>query len=97
MNGAVAVIVITDGIMNSFKKNNALGPDRAKTKAELNIRSSLIFNRLVSRGILISVSGDRYYMDVPAQERYLKRRRLTSVIVAALIVTIAIILAFFWR
>ena len=96
MNGAVAVIVITDGIMNSFKKNDAISPDRAKTKAELNIRSRLIFNRLVSRGVIISVPGDRYYMDLQAQERYIRRRRL-MVIGAASIVIIVVLLVFLWR
>lgn len=96
MNGAVAVIVVTERIMNAFKKNDALSPDRAKTKAELHIRSRLIFNRLVSKGVIKQVSGDRYYMDLQAQQRYL-RRRYTLVVVFGTVITIAIILAFMWR
>jgi hypothetical protein len=97
MNGIVAVLVITDGIMNTFKKNNALSPDRARTKAELDIRSRLVFNNLVSKGIIKSIPGDRYYMDVQAQERYLKRRRITLIVGVASVLIIAMIVAFFWK
>ena len=97
MNGIVAVLVITDGIMNAFRKNNALSPDRARTKAELRIRSMRIFNRLISKGVIKRVSGDRYYMDVPAQERYVKRRRIALIVGTASALTIALIFALLWR
>lgn len=97
MNGIVAVLVKTDGIMNTFKKNDALSPDRARTKVELRIRSRWIFNNLVSKGVIKKVSGDRYYMDLPAQERYLWRRRIALIVGTASAVTIAIIVALVWR
>jgi len=95
--GVAAVIVITDGILNAFKKNDALSPDRAKTKAELHIRSRWIFNNLVSKGVIRQVSGDRYYVDLQAQKRYLRRRNTALVVVTCTVVTIAIILALVWR
>ncbi|MGB2770552.1 MAG: hypothetical protein WBC88_12570 [Candidatus Zixiibacteriota bacterium] len=95
--GVAAIIVITDGILNAFKKNDALSPDRAKTKAELHIRSRWIFNNLVSKGVIKKVSGDRYYMDLKAQERYSRRRNTALVVVTCTVVTIAIILALVWR
>jgi hypothetical protein len=97
MNGIVAVLVKTDGIMNTFKKNDVLSPKTAKTKSELHIRSRFIFDNLVSKGVIKKVSGDRYYMDLQAQERYLKRRTRTLIIGTASVVTIAIIVALLWR
>ena len=95
--GVAAIIVITDGILNAFKKNDALSPDRAKTKAELHIRSRWIFNNLVSKEVIRQVSGDRYYVHLQAQERYLRRRNIALVVVTCTVVTIAIILALVWR
>jgi hypothetical protein len=95
--GVAAIIVITDGILNAFKKNDALSPDTAKTKAELHIRSRWIFNNLISKGVIKQVSGDRYYVDLQAQERYLRRRNIALVVVTSTVVTIAIILALVWR
>lgn len=95
--GVAAIIVITDSILKAFKRNDALSPDTAKTKAELCIRSRWIFNRLISKGVIRQVSGDRYYADLQAQERYLKRRNIALVVVTSTVITIAIILALVWR
>jgi hypothetical protein len=95
--GVAAVIVITKRILNAFKKNNALSPETAKTKAELHIRSRWIFNNLISKGVIRQVSGDRYYVDLRAQERYLRRRNTALVVVISTVVTIAIIAALVWR
>jgi hypothetical protein len=95
--GVAAIIVITKRILNAFKKNDALSPDTAKTKAELHIRSWWIFNRLVSKGVIRQVSGDRYYVDLQAQERYLRRRNTALVVVTCTVVTLAIIAALIWR
>ncbi|UCB51739.1 MAG: hypothetical protein JSV10_07060 [Candidatus Zixiibacteriota bacterium] len=95
--GVAAIIVITDGILKAFKKNEALSPDRARTKVELDIRSRWIFNNLVSKGVIKKVSGDRYYVDLQAQERYLRRRNTALVVVTCTVITAAIIAAFVWR
>jgi hypothetical protein len=95
--GVAAIIVITDGILNAFKKNDALSPDTAKTKAELHIRSKWIFNNLISKGVIKQVSGDRYYVNLQAQERYLRRRNIALVVVTSTVITIAIVLALVWR
>jgi hypothetical protein len=97
VGGVAAVIVKTKRILNAFKRNDALSPDTAKTKAELCIRSRWIFNRLVSKGVIRQVSGDRYYVDLHAQERYLRRRNKALLVVICTVVTIAIIIAFVWR
>ena len=95
--GVAAVIVMTKRILDAFKNNDALSPERAKTKAELDIRSRWIFNKLVSKGVIKKVSGDRYYVDLQAQERYLKRRNATLVVVFSTLIAAAIIAAFIWR
>jgi hypothetical protein len=100
MNGGgavAAIIVITDSILKAFKKNDALSPEKAKTKADLHIRSRWIFNRLVSKGVIKQISRDRYYVDLQAQERYLRRRNTALAVVICTVVTLAIIAAFVWR
>jgi|GEM_PF-1315805 len=100
MNGGgalAAIMVITKNILNAFKNKSTLSPDRAKTKAELRIRSRWIFNNLVSKGVIKKISGDRYYVDLQAQERYLRRRNTTLVVVFSTLITAAIIAAFVWR
>jgi hypothetical protein len=95
--GVAAVIAITNSILKTFKKNDALSPERAKTKAEMHIRSRLIFNKLVSKGVIKQVSGDRYYVDLQVERRYLRRRNTILVVVIGTVITIAIIAAFVWR
>jgi hypothetical protein len=95
--GVAAIIVITDNILKAFKRNDALGPDKAKTKVELNIRSRLIFNKLVSKGVIKQVSGDRYYVDLQVEQRYLRRRNTVLVVVVGTVIIIAIIAALVWR
>ena len=95
--GVAAVIVITKRILDAFKNNDALSPDRAKTKAELDIRSRWILNKLISKGVIKRVPGDRYYVDLQAQERYLRRRNTALVVVTCIVVTAAIIAALIWR
>ncbi len=97
MDGIVAVMVVTKRIMNAFREVDATSPDRARTKAELHIRSRVIFNKLISRGVIKQVSGDRYYMDLQAQANYLRRRRLLILVATAGVVIIALIAAFVWR
>jgi hypothetical protein len=100
MNGGgavVAVMVKTKRILNAFKNKDALTPDRAKTKAELDIRSRWIFNNLISKGVIKKVSGDRYYVDPKAQERYLRRRNTTLLVVISTVIIVAIIAAFVWK
>jgi hypothetical protein len=97
MDGAVAVIIVTKRIMKAFIETDATSPDKARTKAELHIRSRVIFDRLISRGVIKQVSGDRYYMDLQAQGDYLRRRRLLVFAVIAAAVIIALIAAFVWR
>ena len=100
MNGGgavVAVMVITKRILNAFRERDALSPDRAKTKAKLGIGSRWIFGNLISKGVIKKVSGDRYYVDLQAQERYLRRRNTTLLVVICTVITVAIIAAFIWR
>ena len=95
--GVAAIVVITKRILNAFKKNDALSPDRAKTMGELDIRPRWIFNKLISKGVIKKVSGDRYYVDVQAQERYLRRRNTALAVIVPIIITAAIIAALVWR
>jgi len=95
--GVAAIIVITDGILKAFKKYDALSPDRAKRKAELHIRSRWIFNNLISKGVIKKVSGDRYYVDLQAQERYLRRRNTTLLVIVPTVIAAAIVAALIWR
>jgi phosphotransferase system glucose/maltose/N-acetylglucosamine-specific IIC component len=97
MDGIVAVIAVTKRTMNAFRETDATSPDRARTKAELHIRSTLIFNRLISQGVIKQVSGDRYYMDLQEQASYLRRRRLLVLAVTGVVVVLALIGAFVWR
>jgi phosphotransferase system glucose/maltose/N-acetylglucosamine-specific IIC component len=97
MDGIVVVIAVIKRIMNAFIETDATSPDRARTKAELHIRSRVMFNKLISRGVIKPVSGDRYYMDLQEQASYLRRRRLLVLAIAAAVVMVALIAAFVWR
>jgi phosphotransferase system glucose/maltose/N-acetylglucosamine-specific IIC component len=97
MDGAVAVIIVTKRIMKAFVETDATSPDKARTKAELHIRSRVIFDRLISRGVIKQVSADRYYMDLQEQASYLRRRRLLVLAIAAAVVMVALIATFVWR
>lgn len=90
MNGVVAYMIVTDNVMAAFQKNNALSAATAKTKSELDVRSKIAFNTLITKGVIKKTSGDKYYLDLENRKRYLLNRNITLVVVCAILVIVAL-------
>lgn len=74
--------------IQAFRALGAISPETARAKEELDVPSVLLFQRLLSRGVIVELAAGRYYLDEPATEAYLRarRRRAWSVVVVALLV-----------
>jgi hypothetical protein len=60
-------------------------PPTAKTPEELNTRTSLLFQRLVRRKVLVETYANRFYLDEEALREYNNTRRKIMYIVILII------------
>ena len=80
--------------MRRFKEAGAIEPVRAKSLDELGCRGSLVFNRLVGRGVFVETSPGRYYIDVIKADAFRSRRR--AYVLMAVVIAVGVILILQW-
>lgn len=61
--------------IRAFERAGAIDEDRARTLQELHLRDTQVFRRMVMRGIFISCSKERYYLNIPVAEVYKTNRQ----------------------
>jgi hypothetical protein len=92
MGAAVAVILIKERhVAEAFERMGATAPDRAITAQEANVDESGVgWRRLRNRAIVREGGPGRYYLDVEVWQatRRIRRRRVTVVLVLALLATL---------
>lgn len=74
MSGGV-VIIRQNRLMRRFADAGATTPEAARMPAELECQDGWVFRRMVSRGVFVSVEGDRFYMDRAAAREFVRQRR----------------------
>jgi hypothetical protein len=89
--GIIAVILVIKikKIIQRFLDTGTTSPPAAKTPEELNIRTSLLFQRLLRRKVLVETFAGRYYLDEEALQEYNNTRRkimITVILVIALLI-----------
>ncbi|MEI6061170.1 MAG: hypothetical protein WCR72_10700 [Bacteroidota bacterium] len=85
----IVIVIRRRKIIDRFRNTGTLSANTAKTAAELQIRQSLLFNRLCRRGILIENSG-RYYLDEQrlSDSRYRTRSTILPLLVIVFLLLI---------
>ena len=86
------VIIIQNKYMRVFRKAEATDRRRAKTLADLGIRESGIFRRMVDKGIFVDAGG-AYYMDENEAAEFVAMRRKRAFFTLALML---LVLLFLW-
>lgn len=91
MNGAAAVVARQNRCLRAFHAAGATSPDSARTLADLHLRNSWVFRRMVARGVISRTADGRFYLDQAAADRFLRSRRTRVLLFVALAVVVAII------
>ena len=85
--GIIAVIIVVKikKLIQRFIETGTTSPPAAKTPEELNIRTSLLFQRLLRRKVLVETYANRFYLDEEALQEYNNKRRKIIYIVILII------------
>ena len=87
MSAGTVIIMRQNRIIRAFREAGATFADNAKLLADLRRRNSLVFRRLVSKGVIVKCDNEKYYIDNRAADTFLINRRRKVLI--ALFVTVA--------
>lgn len=77
-----------------FIRAGATGPERAKRLEEIGCRRSILFDRMVARGVFVQTPDGRHYIDLARAEEFRARRRTRALI--AVIVALTLMVIIFW-
>ncbi|HOW24179.1 MAG TPA: hypothetical protein PK711_00795 [Bacteroidales bacterium] len=85
--------------INAFQRAGATDEAHACTPEELGLRDSLIFKRMIVRGIFIQCPDGRYYLNVPLASVYQSGRQyfLRIFLLVLLILFIALLSGMFLK
>ncbi|MFC4528936.1 hypothetical protein ISN76_18015 [Dyella halodurans] len=87
-----ALVIRRQGaIVRSFERAGATGSASARTAAELGLKPDMAWYQLVGRAVLRCPGAGRYYLDRPSWLRLRKRRRITGLWLAAVIVLLIVL------
>jgi hypothetical protein len=93
---AAAVIALRrKRLIRRFGEKGATCPERAIAFAEVGMRRSWVFDRMVDRGVFVSVGGDRFYLNEQAAQAFLaaQRRRAWTIAVILLVIFLVFLIA----
>ena len=93
MSGSVVPAIIAIRMhryKNAFRAAGATTPATAIRPAEMGLRESLVFHRLVREGILVAVGNGRFYLDETRDEAVMRIKR-KIMIVLLFIILVALI------
>lgn len=74
-SGAIAIVARQKKYMRRFQEAGAVSPETAVDLEQIGCRESLIFRRLVERGVFLTTPQGKYYIDMTAAGIFLKGRR----------------------
>jgi hypothetical protein len=78
-------------IVRSFQTREAYSSSTARTIEELGVRHSLIFRRLVRKGVIVESGSGKYYLDKDRLEQYTQiRRKIVFFILLAIALAVLI-------
>jgi hypothetical protein len=98
MSSAAYIIIKQNQYMKTFRKAGAVDPARAKPLAELGLRHSHIFQKMVDKEIFRpGRSPESFYIDERAAEEFVEARRRRAFYMFLLILIVLAVMFFFAR
>lgn len=92
---AGAIIAKQKHIIRAFEQANAVDDAHAVAPESINTRQSLVFRKLVARGVLVSAGGGKFYLNLGAYAAHRKRRqKLVAIFLAAVAIGAAVAVVF---
>jgi hypothetical protein len=97
MSAAAVIMRRQRQLIRGFAERRATCPDAAIAFADLGMRRSWIFDRLVARGVFVDAGQDRFYMNEEAAQAFLQaQRRRALTITGILLVFFLVFLLTSW-
>jgi hypothetical protein len=90
------VIAKQNRYMRRLRDADAVTPDRAVALADIGAGDSVVFRRLVKRGVIVDAGGGRFYLDRERADAFIERRRqfvVWMIVVALIALAIALLLS----
>ena len=75
MSAAAVIVMRQNEFIRVYRAAGAVSPDTARTPAELGLRNSWVFRRLAARGVFLPAWDEHWYLNEPAAEAFVQRRR----------------------
>ncbi len=98
MSSEAYVIIKQNQYMKGFRNAGAIDPARAKTLAELGLRPSRIFQKMVDKEIFRPGRvTEAFYIDERAAEEFVDARRRRAFYMMLLVLVVAAVLFFLGR
>jgi hypothetical protein len=96
-SGAVAAGIIARKrrkIVRAFREHGATSADTARSLADVGLSEGLLLYVLKLKHLIVSVGGDKFYLDTAREQAVDRTRRIVVAVVALVIVAIVVVL---WR
>ena len=95
MSAGTVILMQMRRIVRQFRDAGATGPAAAIVPSQYGIRQSFAFSRLVNRGVLVAVNGDRFYLDEEAELKFRKQKQrfvfvMLTMIIIGIIISIVV-------
>ena len=87
------VVIKQNQYMRIFRKAEAMDRGRAKALADLGIRESGIFRRMVEKGVFVDIGNGTYYLDENGAAEFLAARRKRAFYT---LIIMLLVLLFLW-
>lgn len=97
MSGATVVIHKQNKLIRLFNEAGAIDAEHAISISEIGVRRSLVFNKMVSRGILIECRPDFFYINNNEVPRFNEQRRIRGIIAVVVFLIICALYNLFGR
>ena len=89
------IIIKQNQYMRVFRKAEAVDHGRAKTLADLGLRETGIFRRMVDKGVFVDAGGGAYFMDENAASEFVAARRKRAFFTLVLMLLVLLLLWMF--
>ena len=97
MSAAAVIILRRKKFIRRFAEQGATSPDRAIPFADVGMRRSWVFDRMVSRGVFVRLDHDRFYMNQEAARAFLAAQRRRVLTVAGILLVVSVIVVILLR
>jgi len=91
MSAGAVLIIRMRRIVQAFRNAGATHPARAVRPADINVKPSFLFQRLVQRGVLVAIGTERYYLDEKTEAHYRRRRQTVALLLLAVALVLFIV------